>query len=114
MKDVVRHAEDLLLSVLRDAIGFRTCAIKVPRHIGHMRAGEQPHPKSEERHQSGNTVEDVRGEEVPTSIVLHFPLGVIFRGIDVKLRHIPPHEGVVVAHFTRSTVRRSVRHKQRD
>ena len=75
------------LSALRIAIGFRTCAIQVTyillaqtqvsRHVGHVRAEEEPHPKPEEGHHSGDGVEEVAWKEVPIDIILHVPFGVV-------------------------------------
>ena len=98
----------------RSAIVFlRTCAIQGSRHVGVVRAEEQPHPKAKERHHGGDGVEEMDGEEAPVGIIVHVPFGVIMLGFDVDVYRISPRKIPVVAHFASSTMRRGIRHKQR-
>ena len=98
----------------RSAIVFlRTCAIQRSRHVGVVRAEEQPHPKAKERHHGGDGVEEVNGEEVPVGSIVHVPFGVTMLGIDVEISPVSPRKIPVVAHFASSTTRRGIRHKQR-
>ena len=54
------------------------------------------------------------GEEVPLGYIVHVPFGVKMLGIDVEIRHIEPYKRPIVAHFASGTVRRGIRHKQRE
>ena len=89
---------------------FRTCAIQISRHVGVVRTEEQPHPESKEGRRQGDGVEEVGGKEVPVGIIVHVPLGVIRRGVDVEMRCIIQRKNPVVAHLASSTVRRCIRH----
>ena len=102
------------MSALRNTIGHRTCAIQISRHVGHVRAEEQPHPKAEKRHYGGDGVEEVGGQEVPRSIIFHFPFGVIIHVISVQILHTFPLKTPVVACFPCGAVRHGLRYKQRE
>ena len=93
---------------------FRTCTIQCSRHVGVVRAEEQPHPKAKERHHGGDGVEEVDGEEGPVGIIVHVPFGVILQGIDVEHSDVSPRKRPIVALFASGTVRRGIRHKQRE
>jgi hypothetical protein len=82
--------------------------------VGVVRAEEQPHPEAKKRHHRRDGVEQVHGEEVRPRKVVHVPFRVMLRGVDVEQRHIFPCKTPVVACFASSTVRRGVRHKQRE
>jgi hypothetical protein len=53
-----------------------------------VRAEEQPHPKAEEGHHTGDGVEEVLGKEVTRSIILKVLFGIVPLCIDVEARHI--------------------------
>ena len=79
-----------------------------------MRAEEQPRPKAKEGNHGGDRVEEVHGEEGPVGYIAHVPFGVIILRIDVELSHIIPRKCPIVALFASGTVRRGIRHKQRE
>ena len=56
----------------------------------------------------------MRREEVPVGFIVHVPFGVIMLGIDVEPRNIFPRKCPIVALFASGTVRRGIRHKQRE
>ena len=93
---------------------FRTCAIQCSRHVGVVRAEEQPHPEAKEGHHGGDGVEEVDGEEAPVGRIVHVPFGVIILGVDVELRHISLRKSPIVALFAGGTVRHGIRDKQRE
>jgi hypothetical protein len=98
----------------RSAIVFlRARAIQRSRHVGFVRAKEQPYPKAKEGHHGGDGVEEMDGGEVPGGTIVHFPFGVMTLGIDVEIRRICPRQSPVMAHFACGIVRRGIRHKKR-
>jgi hypothetical protein len=77
-------------------------------------AEEEPHTKAKEGHHGRKGVEKVCGKKVSGGIIIHVPVGIVFRGVHVHIYCIKPREGLVVAHLFRRAVRRSAGHEQRE
>ena len=105
--DTVREPERSKVSSVE-----RTCAVHVLH--GEVRAEEQPHTQAKEGHRRGRGIEEVDGKEVPVGSIVHFPVGVVRRGLDVPFRRIEPRKSPVVALCARGAVRPRAGHEQRN